>query len=106
MLDKFFGFAHKGPTMVHLKLLIAGYPEMAPHWPSSFLNVGDSPQNANSGPQIHCLLGFADFGPKYLGPHIFRDMRFVAVNSKYGLVSHIFELGIFNEGFKREPKMY
>ena len=47
----------------------------------------------------------------FLGPNIsahrfFPDMRFVAVNSKYSLVSHTFELGIFNDADKRESKMY
>ena len=43
------------------------------------------------------IAGFANFGPKYLGPQIFRRH---AVTSKYSLVSHIFELGIFNDVFK------
>ena len=33
------------------------------------------------------------------------DMRFVAVNSKYSLVSYIFELGIFNDRHKPESKL-
>ena len=35
----------------------------------------------------------------------FPDMRFVAVNSKYSLVSHIFELGIFNAWNKNVRKL-
>ena len=34
----------------------------------------------------------------------FPDMRFVAVNSKYSLVLHIFELGIFNRAPRHHTK--
>ena len=34
----------------------------------------------------------------------FLDMRFVAVDSKYSLVLHIFELGIFNDAPKHHQK--
>ena len=33
-------------------------------------------------------------GSEYLGPQIFSDIRFVEVNSKYNVVSRIFELEI------------
>ena len=36
----------------------------------------------------------------------FPDMRFVAVNSKYSLVSYIFELGIFNDAPRHHSQMY
>ena len=53
------------------------------------------------------IADFAKFGPKYLGPQIFKlpDMGFVAVNSKYSLVSRISELRIFIEAPKHEPKL-
>ena len=44
-------------------------------------------------------------GPNISAHRFFPDMRFVAVNSKYSLVSHIFELGIFNNALKPQPKM-
>ena len=34
------------------------------------------------------------------------DLQSVAVNSKYSLISHIFELGIFKHVQKRDPKIY
>ena len=51
------------------------------------------------------IADFASLGPKYLGPQTFPDKRFVAVNSKYSLISHIFELGIFNDGDKPQSKL-
>ena len=39
------------------------------------------------------IADFANFGPDHLGSQIFPDMRFAPRNSKYSLVSHIFELG-------------
>ena len=36
----------------------------------------------------------------------FPPIRFAAVNSKYSLVSHIFELGVVNERPKRDLQMY
>ena len=41
------------------------------------------------------IADFVKFGPKYLGRQIFPDIWFVAVNSEYSLVSHIFKFGIF-----------
>ena len=43
-------------------------------------------------------------GPNISAHRFFPDMRFVAVNSKYSLVSHIFELGIFNDAHKPDKK--
>ena len=44
-------------------------------------------------------------GPNISAHRVFPDMRFVAVNSKYSLVSHIFELGIFNDAPKPLSKV-
>ena len=46
------------------------------------------------------IADFANFGAKYLGPQIFRDMRFAALNSKYSVVSHIFEWWILYDAHK------
>ena len=44
-------------------------------------------------------------GPNISAQRFFPGMRFVALNSKYSLVSHIFELGIFDDALKRESKL-
>ena len=76
----FGGLAHKGPKMARLKLLTGGYPKMAPAvfevrgitrdgpvlaQQSSKREAspqnGASPQNAHTGPQKDCLLGYPKF---------------------------------------------
>ena len=44
-------------------------------------------------------------GPNISAHRCFQDMWFVAVNSKYSLISNICELGIFNERTKPKSKM-
>ena len=48
------------------------------------------------------IADFANFGPKYLGPQIFPRY---AVNSKYSLVSHIFESGILNYALRWQSSL-
>ena len=43
-------------------------------------------------------------GPNISAHRFFPDMRFVAVNSKYSLISHIIEFGIFIEAHKPLPE--
>ena len=43
------------------------------------------------------IADFVNLGPNILAQRFFPDMRFVAVNLKYSLVSHIFKMRIFND---------
>ena len=43
------------------------------------------------------IADFAILGPNISAPRFFPDMQFVAVNSKYSLISHMFDLTIFND---------
>ena len=50
-------------------------------------------------------LTFSILSSNFLGQRFFPNFQFVAVNAKYSLVSHIFELGILYNADKRHQKM-
>ena len=51
------------------------------------------------------IADFVIFGSNISVHRFFLDMRFVALNSKYSLVSHILEVGIFDDSLKNQKKL-
>ena len=50
------------------------------------------------------IADLSSLGPNISAHRFFPDIRFEAVNSKYSLVSHIFEWGIFNDALRHHKK--